>query len=93
MLRRSYDDLIIADIPGIIKGASFGVGLGTKFLKHIAKTKILALVIDISEANFLESYNILLNELKSYSHKLFNKKKLLLPTSLIWTVLRKILIA
>ncbi|WNY66197.1 GTPase ObgE [Borreliella andersonii] len=82
ILRRSYDDLIIADIPGIIKGASFGVGLGTKFLKHIAKTKILALVIDVSEANFLESYSILLNELKSYSHKLFNKKKIVIANKL-----------
>ncbi|AJA90557.1 GTPase CgtA [Borreliella chilensis] len=82
ILRYSYDDLIVADIPGIIKGASFGVGLGTKFLKHISKTKILALVIDISEANFLESYNILLNELKSYSHKLFNKKKIIIANKL-----------
>ncbi len=82
VLRYSYDDLIIADIPGIIKGASFGVGLGTKFLKHITKTKILALVIDISEANFLESYNILLNELKSYSYKLFNKKKIIIANKL-----------
>ncbi|MBB6042761.1 GTPase ObgE [Borreliella yangtzensis] len=82
ILRYSWDDLIIADIPGIIKGASFGVGLGTKFLKHIAKTKILALVIDISEANFLESYNILLNELKSYSYELFNKKKIIVANKL-----------
>jgi len=60
-------DIIIADIPGLIKGASKGAGLGFRFLKHISRTKALAFLIDLGDDNYLNAFNILLNELESYS--------------------------
>jgi len=70
-------DIIIADIPGLIKGASEGAGLGIRFLKHIARTQILAFLIDLSDSNYLEAFDILLNELASFSGELVNKQRLL----------------
>lgn len=67
---------VIADIPGIIEGASSGVGLGLKFLKHIERTRLLLHVIDISGSEGRNPLNdfILTNlELKKYSEKLANK--------------------
>jgi len=73
-------DIIIADIPGLIEGASKGAGLGIRFLKHISRTKVLAFLIDLSDDNYLNSFNVLLNELNSYSHQLTGKKRLLVGT-------------
>ena len=70
-------DIIIADIPGLIKGASEGAGLGIRFLKHISRTKVLAFIIDISDDNYLNAFDILLNELNSFSAQLAKKKRLL----------------
>lgn len=67
---------IIADIPGIIEGASEGVGLGHKFLKHIERTKILLHVIDIASVEGRDPLNdldIIFNELEKYNNKLKNK--------------------
>ena len=64
----------MADIPGIIEGASEGVGLGFEFLRHIERTKILAHVFDIAETenrDFVDDINIINNELKKYG---INKK-------------------
>ena len=63
-------DIIIADIPGIIKGASEGVGLGFDFLKHISRTACLLFMIDCSDTNYLTAYETLCNELKIYSPEL-----------------------
>lgn len=60
-------DLIIADIPGIIEGASDGAGLGIRFLKHISRTACLLFMIDCSDDNYLEAYDLLLKELKQFS--------------------------
>ena len=77
-------DIIIADIPGLIEGASRGAGLGFRFLKHISRTAALAFLIDLSENNYLEAFDILLNELKIYSEdeqgNLVKKKRLLVGT-------------
>jgi len=73
-------DIIIADIPGLIEGASHGAGLGFRFLKHISRTAALAFLVDLSDNNCLEAFDILLNELKSFSDDLAKKKRLLVGT-------------
>ena len=72
---KNYQSFTVADIPGIIEGAHEGKGLGHKFLRHIERTKVILFLIDISSDNYQRDYNILLNELKSYSPKLAEKKK------------------
>lgn len=79
---RSY---VIADLPGLIEGASKGEGLGDRFLKHIERTKIIAHVIDMSAVegrNPIEDYKIIRNELESYSEKLINKKELIIANKM-----------
>lgn len=75
-------DIIIADIPGLIEGASRGAGLGIKFLKHIARTQALAFLIDLSADNYLEAFDILLNELTSFADapQLSKRKRLIVGT-------------
>jgi len=73
-------DIIIADIPGLIEGASGGAGLGIRFLKHISRTQALAFLIDLSDDNFLNAFDILLNELKTFSEELPKKKRLIVGT-------------
>ena len=73
-----YNSCVIADIPGIIKGASEGKGLGIQFLKHIERTKILAFIIDITSDDILSEYEILINELKKYNKDLIKKPHFLM---------------
>lgn len=66
-----YKSFVMADIPGIIEGASDGKGLGLEFLKHIERTKFLLFMLDVSNYRELkEQYEALKNELKTYSEKL-----------------------
>lgn len=74
---KEYKSFTVADIPGIIEGAHEGKGLGLKFLKHIERTRILLFLIDITSDNYQKEYDILFNELKSYSKKLAEKKKII----------------
>ncbi len=60
---------IIADIPGIIEGASEGKGLGVKFLKHIKRTKMLAHLISFENANMMKVYKEIRKELEAYDKK------------------------
>ncbi len=71
-------DIIIADIPGIIEGASEGLGLGDQFLKHITRTSCLIFMIDCSDENYLSAYDTLCNELSSYSEVLNEKPRIVL---------------
>ena len=73
---KDYKSFTVADIPGIIEGAHEGKGLGLTFLKHIERTRILLFLIDITSENYQKDYDILFNELKSYSKKLAEKKKI-----------------
>ncbi|QCI17781.1 Obg family GTPase CgtA [Buchnera aphidicola (Acyrthosiphon lactucae)] len=69
---------IIADIPGIIKGASHGSGLGIRFLKHLERCKLLLHIIDLVPQNNshpVHNIGIVLNELKKYSIELYNKPR------------------
>ena len=69
-----YDDsFVIADIPGLIEGASEGAGLGHDFLRHIERVRLIVHVVDISECegrSALEDYEKINNEITSYSSKL-----------------------
>ncbi|MBI3305590.1 GTPase ObgE [Candidatus Nomurabacteria bacterium] len=61
---------IIADIPGLIEGASVGRGLGTKFLRHIKRTKMLAHLVSFENSNMLKSYKEIRKELAKYDKNL-----------------------
>lgn len=74
---KDFQSIIVADIPGIIEGAHQGKGLGLKFLRHIERTKILLLMIDITSENYQNDYDTLINELNQYSKVLSKKKKIL----------------
>lgn len=69
---------IIADIPGIIEGASEGSGLGLTFLRHIERTGALVFVIDITDEDINETYLKLRKELKLYSKELIKKKSIII---------------
>jgi GTP-binding protein len=73
-------DVIIADIPGLIEGASQGAGLGIRFLKHISRTSALAFLVDLSDDNYLTAFDVLKQELASFSADLVKKKRLLVGT-------------
>lgn len=71
------NSFIIADIPGIIEGASEGVGLGLQFLKHVERTRLLVHVLDMSGSegrNPIEDFEMIMNELRQYSEKLGEKE-------------------
>ena len=77
-----YKSFVVADIPGLIRGASSGKGLGIQFLKHIERTKVLAFLIDASVENIEKEYKVLLKELESYSKSLLEKPRILLITKI-----------
>lgn len=68
---------ILADIPGLIEGASDGKGLGIKFLKHIERTKFLVHLIDANSKDFVKDYKTIRAELGKYNSELLNKKEII----------------
>lgn len=74
----AYYELILADIPGLIKGASDGKGLGIKFLKHIERTKILFHFISSDSTSPLNDYNVVREELQKHNKLLLEKKEYIL---------------
>lgn len=76
----SLHGIIIADIPGLIEGASSGKGLGSKFLRHISRTKILLHCIAVDSEDVVGDYKTIRNELETYSDDLKNKKEVILLT-------------
>jgi len=72
--------LLLADIPGLIEGASHGRGLGDKFLKHVEKTKILIHCLDLQSENIIKDYETVRKELQEYKSDLTIKKELLVLT-------------
>jgi len=72
-----YNSFVMADIPGLIKGASHGKGLGDQFLRHVERTKILLFLIDVNEEDIFEKYKILDNELNQFSSEMKHKPRIL----------------
>jgi GTPase len=84
---RDYDSFVVADIPGIIEGASSGKGLGIQFLRHIERTRILLFLIDatllsVEKKNFLKDYKVLLKELEKYEANLLDKPRVICFTKI-----------
>jgi len=73
---KDFQSFVVADIPGIIEGAHEGKGLGHRFLRHIERTKILLILIDVAEDNFQEQYDAILSELHNFSNLLAEKEKI-----------------
>ncbi len=79
------DSFVIADIPGIIEGASEGVGLGLQFLRHIERTRLLLHFIDVSGQegrNPVEDFYVIQNELKKYNEKLSKRKQIIVANKI-----------
>ena len=74
VVKRGRGRLVICDIPGLIKNAHNGSGLGDKFLKHIERCKALLWVLDVASDNILNDYKTIKFELEQYNKEIFNKK-------------------
>ena len=74
---RNYQSFVMADIPGIIEGASEGKGLGHRFLRHIERNSTLLFLIPADSDHLAKEYEILLNELKKHNPELLDKQRLL----------------
>ena len=82
---KSGESFVIADIPGIIEGASEGVGLGIQFLRHVERTRLLLHVIDVSGIegrNPVEDFYTINEELKKYSEKLSKRKQIIVANKI-----------
>ncbi len=84
-----YDSFVVADIPGIIEGASSGKGLGIRFLRHIERTRILLFLIDSTKIEMpagkkdcLKDYTTLLKELKKFEADLLDKPRIICFTKI-----------
>ena len=82
---KNGDGFVIADIPGIIEGASEGVGLGIQFLRHVERTRLLLHFLDVSGQegrNPVEDFNTINEELKKYSEKLSSRKQIIVANKI-----------
>jgi GTP-binding protein len=76
---------VVADIPGLIEGASEGAGLGIRFLKHVERTRLLVHLVDVSEHTGRkpnEDFKIVMNELENFSHELATKPMILVASKI-----------
>lgn len=76
---------VMADLPGLIEGASLGAGLGDKFLKHVERTKIIAHVIDmgcVEERDPVEDYKMINKELEDFNKKLLKKPQIIIANKM-----------
>jgi GTP-binding protein len=79
---RDYKSFVIADIPGIIEGASQGKGLGLRFLRHIERNSVLLFLVPANSEDIRQDYNTLLNELREFNPELMDKTRLLAITKI-----------
>lgn len=85
VVKTEKGSFVVADLPGLIEGASEGTGLGHKFLKHIERTKIIAHIIDMSGSENRDPYNdylLIRKELEKFSEKLLNKKEIVIANKM-----------
>ena len=81
LLRLEAGDVILADLPGLIEGASNGVGLGLKFLAHVERCKVLVHLCDVSlesDSQIINNYQVIRKEIEKYGKKVSAKKELIL---------------
>jgi GTP-binding protein len=76
VVRRKGDDLVLADIPGLIEGAHEGKGLGTRFLGHIERCRVLLHLVDGTAEDVAESYRTVRRELRAYGANLARKREI-----------------
>lgn len=76
----NHDEFVLADIPGLIEGASEGKGLGDKFLRHLERCSILLHLIDGSSEDVVADYKTILKEVNSYSDTIKEKKRIIVIT-------------
>ena len=74
---RDYKSFVMADIPGIIEGASQGKGLGIRFLRHIERNSILLFLVPAISEDIRQEYNTLVNELREFNPELMDKTRIL----------------
>ena len=74
---RGHQSFVMADIPGIIEGASEGKGLGIRFLRHIERNSVLLFLVPADADDIAEEYGVLLGELEKYNPELLDKERIL----------------
>lgn len=74
---RDQQSFVMADIPGIIEGASEGKGLGLRFLRHIERNSVLLFLVPADSDDISKEYHVLLNELKQFNPELLDKQRIL----------------
>lgn len=83
---RVYDDtFVLADLPGLVEGASSGLGLGFQFLRHTSRCKVIAHVVDMSGSEGrdpINDYEIIINELKAYDERLLKKPSVIIASKM-----------
>ena len=83
---RVYDDtFVLADLPGLVEGASSGLGLGFQFLRHTSRCKVIAHVVDMSGLEGrdpINDYEIIINELKAYDERLLKKPSVIIASKM-----------
>ena len=82
VVRVGHTSFVIADIPGLIEGASEGAGLGHQFLRHLARTRLLLHLVDLSQEDALQGAKAIAAELRKYDEALHRKPR--------WLVFNKI---
>lgn len=85
VVKTKDNTFVVADLPGLIEGASMGAGLGHKFLKHVERTKIIAHVVDMAGTegrNPYDDYVTIRKELESFSPKLLTKKEIIIANKM-----------
>ncbi len=75
-----FDSFVVADIPGLIEGSNTGRGLGIRFLKHIERTRLLAIMVECESPDLEAEAQILLGELRAYSEELASRPKIFIAT-------------